>query len=171
MIDMDSVVTQRQFADIIGVSEAAVSGMAKAAIIIPGQSVGCWLRDYCAHIREQAAGRATAGDLDLATERARLAKEQADKVAMQNAERRGEVAPVAAMEMVLANVGAKVGKILDTIPGLVRRRVPGIGSDVIEAISADIAKCRNMAASMTLASLSEDDESPDEDIDAGGESL
>jgi hypothetical protein len=42
---------------------------------------------------------------------------------------------------------------------------------VIEAISADIAKCRNMAASMTLASLSEDDESPDDDIDAGGESL
>lgn len=113
---------------------------------------------YIRRLREEAAGRATDGDLDLATERARLAKEQADKVAMQNAERRGELAPVAAMEMVLARVGAKVGKILDTIPGLVRRRVPGIGSDVVEAITADIAKCRNMAAAMTLASLEADDE-------------
>ena len=113
---------------------------------------------YIRRLREEAAGRATDGDLDLATERARLAKEQADKVAMQNAERRGELAPVAAMEMVLASVGAKVGKLLDTIPGLVRRRVPGIGSDVVEAITADIAKCRNMAAAMTLASLEADDE-------------
>lgn len=170
MIDMNSVVTQRQFADMIGVSEAAVSGMVKAGVIVSGQCVGAWLRDYCSHIREQAAGRAAAGNFDLATERARLAKEQADKVAMQNAERRGELAPVAAMEMVLATVGSKVGKILDTIPGLVRRRVPGIGSDVIEAISADIAKCRNMAASMTLASLSEDEEG-DDNLEDGVESL
>lgn len=155
----------------IGVSEAAVSGMAKAAIIIPGQCAGVWLRDYCSHIREQAAGRATVGDLDLATERARLAKEQADKVAMQNAERRGELAPVSAMEMVLASVGAKVGRILDTIPGQVRRRVPGIGSDVIEAIAADIAKCRNMASSMTLASLEESDDEQDVDDVDGGVSL
>ena len=118
---------------------------------------------YIRRLREEAAGRATDGDLDLATERARLAKEQADKVAMQNAERRGELAPVAAMEMVLASVGAKVGKILDTIPGLVRRRVPGIGSDVVEAITADIAKCRNMAAAMTLASLEADDDQPQND--------
>lgn len=165
MIDMDSVVSQRQFADIIGVSEAAVSGMAKAGIIIANQCVGAWIRDYCAHIREQAAGRAAAGDLDLAEQRARLAKEQADKVAMQNAERRGEVAPVAAMEMVLAATGSKVGKILDTIPGLVRRRVPGIGSDVIEAIESDIAKCRNMAASMTLATIDADDEADDIEVE------
>lgn len=119
---------------------------------------------YIRRLREEAAGRASAGDLDLAGERARLAKEQADKIAMQNAQQRGELAPVAAMEMVIAAVGAKVGRILDTIPGIVRRRVPGIGSDVIEAIAADIAKCRNQAAAMTLASLDdEDDTGPDDD--------
>lgn len=86
-------------------------------------------------------------------------------MAMQNAERRAEVAPVATMEMVLAATGSKVGKILDTIPGLVRRRVPGIGSDVIQAIGDDIAKCRNMAASMTLASLTDSDEDQIDDGD------
>lgn len=127
-------------------------------VLSSGAPVGKWLLEYCGHLREVAAGRAASGELDLASERARLAKEQADKVAMQNAERRGELAPVSAMEMVLAAVGSKVGKILDTIPGLVRRRVPGAGSDVIEAIESDIAKCRNMAAAMTLAELFEDDE-------------
>ena len=118
---------------------------------------------YIRRLREEAAGRATDGDLDLATERARLAKEQADKVAMHNAITRGELAPVAAMEAVLATVGTRVGKILDTIPGLVRRRVPGIGSDVIEHITADIAKCRNMAAAMTLASLEQEDDDAEAD--------
>lgn len=142
----------------VGISQPAVSDLLGRAVLTDGASGGEWLKQYCRHLREIAAGRATNGDLDLATERARLAKEQADKISMQNAERRGELAPVAAMEMVLASVGAKVGKILDTIPGLVRRRVPGIGSDVVEAITADIAKCRNMAAAMTLASLDADDE-------------
>lgn len=117
---------------------------------------------YIRRLREEAAGRATEGELDLATERARLASEQADKIAMQNAERRGELAPVAAMEMVLANVGTKVGKILDTIPAQIRRRVPGITAEVVAAIETDIAKCRNMAAGMTLATLDE----PDDDTDA-----
>lgn len=122
---------------------------------------------YIRHLREVAAGRMGEGTegLELATERARLAKEQADKIAMQNAERRGELAPVAAMEMVIAAVGAKVGRILDTIPGTVRRRVPGIGADVIEAITADIAKCRNMAAAMTLADLDEDEDPDTEPAD------
>ncbi len=115
---------------------------------------------YIRHLREVAAGRAGEGtnDLELVAERARLAKEQADRIAMQNAQMRGELAPVAAMEMVLASVGAKVGRILDTIPGTIRRRVPGIDSETIEAITADIAKCRNMAAAMTLDSLADDDE-------------
>ncbi len=113
----------------------------------------------------ELARRTAAGDLDLAAERARLAKEQADKVAMQNAVSRGELAPVAAMEAVLAAVGTRVGKILDTIPGLVRRRAPGVGHDVSEQITADIAKCRNMAAAMSLDDLMRDDDTSEDDED------
>lgn len=162
MIDLDYQPTQAEFGALVGLSQPAVSGLLARGIICEGGTIGVWSAAYAAHLREQAAGRAAAGDLDLATERARLAKEQADKVAMQNAVSRGELAPVAAMEMVLAAVGAKVGKILDTIPGLVRRRVPGIGTDVLEAIAADIAKCRNMAASMRLDDLTRDDEPEDD---------
>ncbi len=150
--------TQAQFGGIVGISQPAVSDLLGRGVLTDGADGGQWLREYCGHLREIAAGRAAAGELDLAGERARLAKEQADKIAMQNAERRGELAPVAAMEMVLANVGTKVGRILDTIPAMVRRRVPGVDSKTIEAIEADIAKCRNQAAAMTLASLDEPDE-------------
>ncbi len=157
MIDLNYHPTQTEFAVIVGISQPAVSGLLARGIIREGGTVGEWVEQYCDHLREQAAGRAASGDLDLAVERARLAKEQADKVAMHNAVTRGELAPVAAMEAVIATVGTRVGKILDTIPGLVRRRVPGVGSDVIDHIASDIAKCRNMAAAMTLASLEQED--------------
>jgi terminase small subunit / prophage DNA-packing protein len=162
VIDLKAQIKQIEFGELVGISQPAVSDLLSRKVLSSGAPVGQWLLEYCGNLREVAAGRATNGELDLASERARLAKEQADKVAMQNAERRGELAPVSAMEMVLAAVGSKVGKILDTIPGLIRRRVPGAGSDVIEAIEADIAKCRNMAASMTLASLSDDDDATEE---------
>lgn len=166
MIDLHYQPTQTEFAALVGISQPAVSGLLARGIIREGGTIGQWAEAYCDHLREQAAGRAAAGDLDLATERARLAKEQADKIAMHNAVTRGELAPVAAMEAVLATVGAKIGKILDTIPGLVRRRVPGIGADVIEHIAADIAKCRNMAAAMTLDDLMLDDDTSEDDEDA-----
>lgn len=164
MVNLNVQMSQEDFGELIGVSQQTVSSLLNRGALSPGGSARQWLHQYCGHIREIAAGRiSTEGSADLIAERTRLAKEQADKVAMQNAERRAEVAPVATMEMVLAATGSKVGKILDTIPGLVRRRVPGIGSDVIEAIESDIAKCRNMAASMTLASLDDSDDSDDVD--------
>lgn len=166
MIDINYQPTQTEFAALVGISQPAVSGLLARGIIREGGTIGQWAEAYCDHLREQAAGRAAAGDLDLAAERARLAKEQADKVAMQNAVSRGELAPVAAMEAVLAAVGTRVGKILDTIPGLVRRRAPGVGHDVIEQITADIAKCRNMAAAMSLDDLIQDDDTSEDDEDA-----
>jgi len=46
---------------------------------------------YIKRLRESAAGRATAGALNLADERARLSKEQADGKEMENAIERGEL--------------------------------------------------------------------------------
>lgn len=48
-------------------------------------------KEYIRHIREVAAGRLRAGELDLAEERARLAKEQADAKEMENAIARGDL--------------------------------------------------------------------------------
>lgn len=158
MLDLSKEISQSKFGFLVGVSQPAVSDLLSRGVLVKGESAEQWLISYCRHLREVAAGRLGEGDGDLVAERTRLAKEQADKIAMQNAERRGELAPVASMELVIAKVGAKVGRILDTIPGTIRRRSPAIGSEVIEAIAADISKCRNMAAAMKLADLDADDD-------------
>lgn len=156
---MDKQATQRQFADMIGVSESAVSSMVRDGIIVAGQPVGSWIKDYCARLREQAAGRAASGDLDLAGERARLAKEQADKIAMQNAEKRAELGPVSLIEQVLTKAAGRISGVFDAIPGMVKRRVPNLRSEDIDLIAGEVAKARNIVEAMKLSDILADEES------------
>jgi phage terminase Nu1 subunit (DNA packaging protein) len=111
---------------------------------------------YIRRIREQAAGRTSSGPLDLVNERARLAKEQADRLEMQNAVTRREMAPVVVIEHVLARAGVKVAGILDSIPGMIRRRSKSVSSDDLDAIADEIIRARNLAASISLNDLDSD---------------
>lgn len=109
---------------------------------------------YIRRLREAAAGRGGEGAVgELAAERARLAREQADKIAMQNAVTRGELAPVALLEEVLTKAASKVAGALDAIPGMIRRRVPLLTADDIDLIAGEVAKARNTVAAMSLADL------------------
>lgn len=117
---------------------------------------------YIRRIREQAAGRVASGGMNLAAERARLAREQADKISMQNAVTRRELAPVALIEEVLAKAGARVAAILEAIPGIVRRRVPSLSAADVEVIAVEIARARNVAAAISLDDLRDDPSPPDE---------
>ena len=119
---------------------------------------------YIRRLREEAAGRATDGDLDLAPERARLAQEQADKIAMQNAISRNELAPVYLLEEVITRAGTRAAKILDTIPGTIKRREPSLSADTLATITRDIVKVRNIAAAMTLDDLKDDQDEPEQDL-------
>lgn len=120
---------------------------------------------YIRELREQAAGRAAAGDLDLATERAGLARAQREKIEMQNAVVRRELAPVILIEEVLAKAGSKVAGILDAIPGMLKRRCTALTSTDIDLVSAEISRARNIAAAISLADLN--DEPPHADEDPG----
>jgi len=170
VVDLSAQFKQAEFGALVGVSQPAVSDMLARGVLSTGANGGVWLLEYCRHLREMAAGRAASGDLDLATERARLAKEQADKVAMQNAISRNELAPVYLLEEVLAKAGARAAKILDTIPGTIKRREPGLSADTMMAISRDVAKVRNMAAAVTLDDLREEDVFEDQDGQAPDDS-
>lgn len=111
---------------------------------------------YIQRLREAAAGRGGEGAVgELAAERARLAREQADKIAMQNAVTRGELAPVALIEEVLTKAASKVAGVLDAIPGMIRRRVPQLTADDIDLIAGEVAKARNTVAAMSLADLND----------------
>jgi len=152
MIDLLDNISQSDFGELVGISQPAVSGLLSRGIISTGAPAGEWLKGYCSHIREMAAGREASGDLDLATERARLAKEQADKVAMQNCVSRRELAPVTVIEDVLSKVGRQIAGVLESIPVQLKRR-SSLSLDDLEYIGAEIVKARNLAASIQLADL------------------
>lgn len=158
LIDLSAPVTQQQFGDLVGISQPAVSGLVLREVLVEGEPLQAWMLAYCEHLRNMAAGRGSDNSLVLAAERARLAREQADKVAMQNAVTRGELAPAHLIEEVLSKAGARAARILDTIPGLVKRRVPQLSSDDIAAVSAAVAKARNIAADVSLRDLDDDEE-------------
>lgn len=151
--------TQAEIAEHLGVTDRTVRELAtKWEVDSRSLTLSQWRERYVHELRETAAGRSGGGGLNLATERARLAKEQADRIAMQNAVTRKELAPAFLIEEVLSKAGARAGKILDTIPGDLKRRLPVLGSDDIAVVTATVAKARNLAARVSLADLDEDDE-------------
>ena len=141
--------TQTQFGDLVGISQPAVSDLLARRVLSSGQTAGEWLHLYCAHLRETAAGRASSGDLDLVQERARLAKEQADRVAMANATTRRELAPAYVLEMVLANVGRQIAGILESVPVHLKRR-QGLPSDAVDYVEKELIRARNLAAEIQI---------------------
>ena len=160
--------TQAAFGALVGVSQQAIGNLVGRGVLDKDMDGHRMLQVYCSHLREQAAGRAANGELDLATERAGLAKAQREKIEMQNAVTRNELAPVALIEEVLSMAGGKIAGILDAIPGAVKRRVPGLSSEEIKNIAAEIAHVRNVVAGMSLDDLREpDDEDGEEEGDDG----
>jgi len=164
MVDLSRSMAQAEFGAIVGISQQAVSDLQSRGVLAPGAAAGTWLLAYTEHLREMAAGRGGEGSLELARERARLAKEQADKVAMQNALTRGELAPAHVLEQVLARAGARAARLLEAIPGELKRRLPQLGSEDIAAVARIVAKARNVAAGMSLSDLDAADDDARDDL-------
>lgn len=160
---MNEQITQGQFADMVGVTQQAISDQLSRGVLQRGDTAAGWLRAYCRNLREQAAGRASMGDLDLVQERARLAKEQADKVAMANAVERRELAPVSLMEVTLSKLGRQIIGILEALPVNLKMNCPHLTTEDLALITAQIIKARNYAANIELQSdLSDDHDGTEE---------
>ena len=156
---LSAAVTQEQFGELVGVSQPVVSDLLARGILLAGQPAATWLRAYTKHLREQAAGRGADGE--LARERARLAREQADRIAMDNAVNRRELAPVSVLELVLAKMAGDVGSLLQGLVPRLRRRVE-LPGEALRILDEEVTKARNRAAAMTLADA---DEEQDEEED------
>lgn len=146
---LEHEVTQTQFAELVGISQQAVSDLISRGILRRGETASKWLVLYCANLREQAAGRASTGDLDLVQERARLAKEQADRVAIENMQSRRELAPVALMESTLGTLANKIVGILESIPVNLKRNSE-LPPESIAFVRDEIINARNTIANIKL---------------------
>lgn len=155
MIDLTAQVTQSQFGALVGISQPAVSSLVSRGVLIEGACAGDWLHAYCEHLREIAAGRGGDGVIELATERALLAREQRKRVAMQNAVTEGELAPRVLLVEALARTAPRICGLLESIVPALRRR-SGYSADDLAFVAQTIADARNAVASMTLDDVLDD---------------
>jgi phage terminase Nu1 subunit (DNA packaging protein) len=146
---LDAACTQAQFGELVGISQPAVSDLLARDVLKRGDSAQVWLLAYCEHLRIIAAGRDPDGE--LSTERARVARETADRIAMQNAVSRKEYAPVAYLEIVLGDVARQIAQRLDALVPQIRRRLPDLPPSVLTQITQEVIACRDLCAAASLA--------------------
>jgi terminase small subunit / prophage DNA-packing protein len=162
------VCTQAEFGALVGVSQQAVSEMLQRGVLRDGDTASAWLVGYCAHLRTVASGRDV--DSELSSQRTRVARETADKLALENAVSRREFAPIALLESVLADVARQVSIRLDSLAPLIKRRLPDLPAAAVAQIEAEVSLCREICAAVNLQSADDADDDED-DAPAAAESV
>lgn len=169
-MNLSSQITQAQFAELVGVSEAKVSQLVADGIIARGDTGRQWLLAYCERLREVAAGRQSeeVGGLDLVQERAALARAQREGVQIKNAVLLKEYAPVDLLAKVLATASQAVADRIDAVPAALKRTCPNLPEDARLAVETLLAAARNEWAKAT-AELVDDTLDVEGDLDEGEE--
>jgi phage terminase Nu1 subunit (DNA packaging protein) len=167
---LDEKISQAEFAQIIGVSEARVSQLVADRTIVRGDTAGEWIVAYCERLREQAAGRLgdEVGALDLVQERAALAREQRMAIEIKNALARGEFAPIALLAEVLANASQSVSERFEQLPGALRKACPDMPDTARDQVMSAIADARNewvrVTERLVVERLEEDDDEDQDEV-------
>lgn len=165
-MNLDEPCTQAAFGALIGVGQPAVSEMVTKQILKPGDTAHQWLLDYCAHMREQAAGRGADGE--LAFQRSELARVSRERAEIKLALERRQYAPVALIEQVLATVGRGIVGVLEPLHVTLHRQCPALTPEDLKLIQTEVSRACDLAASASLALLDVPDEEP-EDSSSGAE--
>lgn len=160
-------ISQAEFAEIVGVSEARVSQLVAERVLMRGDTAHEWLMAYCERMRDIAAGRASmeAGGLDLVQERAALAREQRLGIAIKNATARGEYAPISMLAEVLATASQAVSERFEQLPGMLRKVCPDLPDTVRDKLMSAIADARNewvrATRQLVVTAVTEPDDEPE----------
>lgn len=144
-VDLDQPMTQADFGALVGVTQPAISAMVDKMVLQHGQTGREWLLAYCQRLRDQAAGRVGAidGGLDLAQERAALAREQRIGHELKNAVARGEYASITLLAEVLAGASQAVAERFAHLGPSIARVMPDLPPAVTDQLMAAIAEARN----------------------------
>lgn len=148
--------TQQQFGDLVGVGQPAVSEMLARGVLRAGDTADRWLLDYCANLREQAAGRGADGE--LAYQRSELARVSRERAEIKLALERRDYAPVALLEQVLATVGRSVAGVLEPLHINLHKLCPALTPEDLKIIQLEVSKACDVAMSSSLALLEVADE-------------
>lgn len=163
---MDQAVSQAEFAEMIGVSEARISQLKAEGVLAQGDTAHGWLLAYCERLRDQAAGRASAGGLDLVQERAALARSQRIAQDRKNAVDAGVHAPVGLLADVLGAASAAVVDRFDALEGMLAKACPDLPEQAQAVIMKILASARNEWVRSTAELVDRAlDQLPDADAD------
>ena len=163
-------ISQAEFAQIVGISEARVSTLISEGVLTKGDNAHSWLLGYCARLRDMAAGRASVGGLDLVQERAALARSPREAQELKNAVARGEFAPIGLLADVLGQAASAVVDRMDQVEGDLRKACPDLPEDARVVVLRTLANARNewIRSTAKLVSdqvdgMTEDQEDADDD--------
>lgn len=167
---LDAPISQAEFAQIVGISEARMSTLISEGVLTKGDNAHSWLLGYCDRLRDMAAGRHSAGGLDLVQERAALARSQREAQELKNAVARGEFAPIGLLADVLGQAASAVVDRMDQVEGDLRKACPDLPEDARVVVLRTLANARNewIRSTAKLVSdqvdgMTEDQEDADDD--------
>lgn len=160
-MNLDAPCTQAEFAQLVGVSQPAVSELLTKGVLGKGQMARTWLLAYTAHLREGAAGRGADGE--LAANRAAESATRNEMLQIKLKRMRGEYAEVALIEQVLAHVGTQIASKLEPLPARIKMLCSQLTAEDLKEIEGVITAARNLAAASSLATLQ--DANKDDDAD------
>ena len=87
------------------------------------------VRGYIRYLRDRSIGKDGAIIPDIASERARLTREQADRMAMENAKARGELIPTPLVQKSIERAFSAFGSRIDAVPRKAVPRLKGCSGD------------------------------------------
>ncbi len=154
-MNLEATCTQQEFADLVGVSQPAVSDMLTRGLLTPGDTAGQWLQKYISGLREQAAGRGADGE--LAHQRSELARVSRERNEIKLALERKDFAPVAQIEQVLASVGRAVAGVLEPLHVTLHKLCPALTAQDVKLIQQEISRACDLAVSASLDLLAIED--------------
>ena len=137
--DADALVNAPTLAKWLGLTPNHVSALAREGVL-PRTPAKLFplrraIREYCDHARAGSVGRRA--DAELAAEKLRLARENADKVSIQNAKTRGELIPAADVARAWGEVATDLRAAILAIPSRVAGQV-GLDRAAAATIDAEI---------------------------------
>lgn len=138
LVPLDAMGTE-DLAALLGVSGRTVRELAQKGIIAKDGErfpVRECVRAYCSHLREKAAGRG--GSASLTQERVRVAKEQADSLAMRNAITRGEMLPARDVEASWSTILRDVRSAMLALPSRVQQRLSHLTAHDVSEIDHEV---------------------------------
>ena len=148
-------VEQKDFAQLLHVSEARVSQLLAEGVLLRDGTLGEWIVAYTERLRDQASGRGQ----ELTIERAALARSQRIGQDIKNAVAQGDYAPIGLLTDVLAAASAGVSGFFDALSGDLSTRCPHLDEATRTLMLEVIAAARNewvrRTASLAAVSLDE----------------